>query len=515
MSFVRVSLLAAVSSGWGAKNSGEILLTALAIYVVLIAFGRLLKRRYGTRLGAVYQLFCIVAGLCVASLLFQRSLPGHAELGAVTALLGAGVLIRLIDQYFWRWYFEERRKATVPKFIREVAAGGILLAVGLLVLQYDFGVKVPGLLAASGVVGIILGLALQDALGNVIAGFTIHFGRPFKVGDWLLIGDQHVRAVEINWRSTRFVTNNEVQLDVPNQQLVKQTITNFHGGSTRHAMHLEIGIDYDAPPNRIKDLLAGAATGCPGVLADPAPNVFLKSFDEHGVIYGVRFWINDHDLYNPAADAVRTNIWYTLQRHGVRIPSAAPTLHLRRAEGSRDQAEKEQTRTRTFVDLLGLQPVFSSLDEAHLKTLIGRCPPQHYGRGESIIREGQQGDSMFVLLSGQAGVTVRPDESPTWLATLRTGDCFGEMSLLTGEKRSATVLASDDCEVMEITREVFAEVITQDPDILPHLSELLAHRQLNTEGIVAAHIQRGTAVEAKLQEYQAGFLQRLSSFFEL
>ena len=122
---------------------------------------------------------------------------------------------------------------------------------------------------------------------------------------------------------------------------------------------------------------------------------------------------------------------------------------------------------------------------------------------------------MFVLLSGEASVTVGSAGHATRVATLNAGDCFGEMSLLTGEKRSASVLAINDCKVLEITKPVFAEVIGQDPTILPRLSELLARRQLETEGIVAARSQRTAGIEAREQEYQASFLDRLKSFFEL
>ena len=515
MFLVPIPLPVEVPSKLGAARLGEMLLSAVVIYLVLIGTGRLLKRRFGTRLGAVYQWFCVLAAPYLSVLLLWAKFPGRTELGAGCALLGTGVLIRLVDQYFWRWYFEKRRGATVPKFIREVAAGLLLVAVVLLIVQYGYGKPIPGLLAASGVVGIILGLAMQDALGNVIAGFALQFGRPFTVGDWLLVSDQHVRAVEINWRSTRFVNNDEVQLDVPNQQLVRQTITNFHGGGTRHAMRLELGIDSEVPPNLVKDLLKGAMEATTGVCSEPAPAALLKSFGESAVLYEVRFWINDHHFYNTTADAVRTNIWYALHRRNIRMPFATRTVHLERKPTRRREEDPAAKRRERTLKLLQEQPIFHGMGDGQLHTLMARCPPHHYGRGETIIREGQNGESMFVLLRGEAGVTVQSGENPTWVATLRTGDCFGELSLLTGAKRSANVLASNDCEVLEITKPVFADVLGQDPTILPRLSELLARRQLETEGIVAARSQRSAGVEARAQEYQASFLGRLKSFFEL
>ncbi len=143
------------------------------------------------------------------------------------------MLVRLLDQYFWRWYFEEKRKAPVPKFIREVTGLLVFVVAVLLVLQFGYNqCACPACWRRQASSGIVLGFALQDSLGNIIAGFALQIGRPFTVGDWLLMDNQHAQAVEINWRSTRFITTDDVQLDVPNQQIVRQTIVNYHGGGS-------------------------------------------------------------------------------------------------------------------------------------------------------------------------------------------------------------------------------------------------------------------------------------------
>lgn len=492
-----------------------IIITAVVVYLLLVALGRLLQRRFGTQLGRTYQLFCAVAGPYVATSL-QSGFPVlHTALGAATVLLGTGVLIRLIDQYFWKGFLRDRRKTPVPKFVRDVVAALLLLIVALRVLDYGYDVHVPHLLAASGVIGIILGFAMQDLLGNIIAGFALQLGRPFKVGDWLLIDNQHVQAVEINWRSSRFITNDEIQLDVPNQHIVRQVITNYHGGGPLHAFRFEVSIDYDAPPNQVKDLLMRAASSAAGVRAEPQPTIYLKSFGECAISYEVRVWIDDHRQLNTVADAVRTNIWYALRRNHIKIPFPVRRVLLERTRAQPPAADRQKMRRASAHHLLHAQPLFKTMSDEHLRMLVDRSPAQQYGRGESIIREGAQGDSMFVLLDGEAGVTVNKDNQSTRVATLRGGDCFGEMSLLTGEKRSARVLAVTDCEVLEITKPVFAEIVALDRGLLARLSELLASRQLETEGIVAARTLNSGMVAAKEKEYQAGFLRKLTSFFDL
>ena len=488
---------------------GEALALGVGLYGLLFGTGKFFKYRVGTRLGVIYQLFSAAFAAYLAGTLLHLGFPLTRELGAAASILGVGVLIRLLDQYFWRWYFEGRRKVPVPKFIREVTGLLLFVVTILLIVQFGYGKPVPGLLAASGVVGIVLGFALQDSLGNIIAGFALQFGRPFSVGDWLHIDNHHAQAVEINWRSTRFVTNDAVQLDVPNQQIVRQTIVNYHGGGPAHAMRLEISLDYDAPPNRVKDVLVHAAASAAGVLAEPFPTVFLKSFGDSGVVYEIRFWLKDHRFYNNIADAVRTNVWYALRRQRIKIPYPIRTLQVER---TRPTAEGASRDTRA---LLKAQTLFRGICEDHVATLVEHSPVHHYWRGETIIREKADGASMFVLVTGEAAVTVSVDGQPTRVATLKNGDCFGEMSLLTGEKRSASVAAIEDCEVMEVTKRTFGEIIAGDADLLQRLSELLAQRQLATEGIVAARAQQSALLIAKQQEYQAGFLSKLRGFFEL
>ncbi len=378
--------------------AGELCGTVLVIYLVAVAIGRLLKRLFQARLGLVYQVFSVAIALYLAAEYISPDLPLRREMAAAAALAGAAVIVRLLDQFFWRLYFEQTRKVPIPKFIREVAGAVVLLIVFLLVLQFDYHQQIPGLLAASGVVGIVLGFALQDSLGNIIAGFALQIGRPFSVGDWLLVENQHVQAIEINWRSTRFITNDEVQLDVPNQHIVKQVITNYHGGNARHAMRLEVGVEYDIPPNRVKDVLARAAASTQGVLLEPAPVVFLKNFGDSAITYEVRFWLNDHRLYNGIADGVRTNIWYALRRQRIKLPFPVRTINIQRSHAP--VVDEQSERHSSTFDLLLNQPLFRGMERDDLQYLISRSLAHHYGRGETIIHEGADGASMFLLLAG-------------------------------------------------------------------------------------------------------------------
>ena len=160
------------------------------------------------------------------------------------------------------------------------------------------------------------------------------------------------------------------------------------------------------------------------------------------------------------------------------------------------------------------EALFECLSDEQIENLVKQSRVNNFGRGERVIQEGAEGDSMFVLLRGAAQVSVSKNGSSIAVATLNAGDCFGEMSLLTGERRTATVQAQSDCHVMEISKPVMAEVLRDSPDCLERLSELLAKRKMENEGILKEAASQGQN-KNKEREYTANFLQRLRTFFEL
>jgi CRP-like cAMP-binding protein len=365
------------------------------------------------------------------------------------------------------------------------------------------------LLAGSGIAALILGFAGQNLLGGLVAGITLQISRPYRVGDWLRVGDNYGEVMEINWRATRLRTNDNIYVEVPNNEIIKQTIINLHYPSGLHAMRMRIGIDYKVPPNRVKDALFRAANNAENVVKDPRPKIFVVDFGESAVTYEVKYYINNHALFNEASDAIRTNIWYELKREKIPIPFPIRTLQFDRRQAKPVQEGEDEARA-----ILRGEQLFQCLSDAQIDNLLARSRVNHFGGGERLIEEGAIGDSMFVLLRGTANVSVSKNGAVIGVGSLHSGDCFGEMSLLTGERRTATVRADGDCYVLEISKPVMGEVIRQSPDCLNQLSELLAKRKLETEGIIKDARESQTET-TKQREYSASFLRRLRTFFEL
>jgi CRP-like cAMP-binding protein len=274
-------------------------------------------------------------------------------------------------------------------------------------------------------------------------------------------------------------------------------------------MRIRVGVEYKNPPNRVKDALFRAASAADGVLAEPKVRIFLVDFADFAVIYEIKFYMDNQARINEINDAVRTNVWYELKRQGITIPFPIRTLHLERRAVRSVQEEQQEART-----ILRDEALFECLSDSQIDSLVEQSDVSHFGRGERVIREGAEGDSMFVLLRGAAEVSISRNGTSIPVATLSAGDCFGEMSLLTGERRTATVRAETDCKVMEISKPVMAQVLRDSPDCLERLSELLARRKMENEGVLKEAASQAHN-EKKEREYTANFLHRLRIFFEL
>src|SRR5213596_1526200 len=494
-----------------AERDAITVIVFLATFFVTLGIGRFLKNRAGVRLGLLFRLFSLILAFYAAIAVYGVHAPWRHHVGAAAILLSTALVVALVNRYVWDFYFEKKRHTPIPHFLREVVGGIIFLIVLLFVLSYGYHAEtqLKGLLAGSGVIAIILGFAGQNLFAGIIGGISIQINRPYKVGDWLQVHERFAEVMEINWRSTRLRTNDGIYLDIPNNEMVSHEIVNLHYPTEVHAMRIRVGVEYKNPPNVVKDALFRAASTADGVLGQPKVKVFLVDFGESACIYEIKYYMGNHSRINEINDAVRTNVWYELKRRGITIPFPIRTLQVERKAAPRAQDDQAEA-----LSILRGEALFGCLSDDQLNHLVKQAHLNTFGRGEPVIEEGSPGDSMFVLLRGAANVSVSKNGSTIQIASLGAGDCFGEMSLLTGEPRSATVRADGDCYVMEIGKPVMAEVLRAAPSCLVQLSELLAQRKMETEGILK-ELTRTDEHALKQRQYSATFLHRLQAFFQL
>lgn len=496
----------------GSSAIAATIVGSLVLFVAGIGLGRWLKRRAGVRLGAAYLLFCATFALWVALEFSHGDFPHRLgvlrALRAANVLLGTFFLHALIRRYYWEIWYEKHRKVKAPKFLSQLVGLVAFVIALFFVVGGVYGQSIEGAIFGSTVVVGIIGFAMQDLLGNIIAGLALELGKPFKPGDWLVIDDRRAEVIEVNWRSTRLRTNDDVYLDIPNKTIVGGKIINLSYPTRQHAVRLTVNFDYNSLPNYVKDVMVHATSEVPGVLSVPAPKVFLKEFADSTIHYEIKFWIEDEARYNDIVDGIRTNVWYAAKRHDIRMPYPIRTVQIERpASKPADTGTIARAKARQ-------QPLLQVLSDAEADKLLASARLLRFGRGERILQEGEPGESMFILLNGEARVFVRSGDHETLVATLHPGDLCGEMSLLTGEPRSATVIARTDIEMWEIDKPVLAELLQSNETLVQKFGDLLANRRLEREGVLSSEAEKAQ-LRAREKEYAAGFMKKLYSFFEL
>ena len=506
-----MSFLFALSDVWmERRHVGAAVLTGIIVFLVIHFIGAILKKR-SVRLGVAFELFGVTIGIIAGYLMLDPDYTVGVGLKSVAQLTGAFVITAVINRYFWEIYFIRSGKPAAPKFFSQVFSLIVVVAALVLIVTINFhGTDlVKTVLTTGGVLALTIGLALQDLLGNIIAGFAIHFGQPFKIGDWLIIDNTHVEVMEINWRSTRCRTNDETYLDVPNSSIIKQTVMNLSYPDPVHAIRLHVGLEYNSAPNLVKSCLMRAALTTDGVLEVPPPVIYLKDFADSSITYEVKAFISDHARYPRIMDAIRTNIWYELKRQNLSIPFPQRVVQI-----SEPVAVAEEDHAAQVIEALKKQESFSFLTVAQLRRLTENSKSLFFGTDERIIRQGDAGDSMFILLSGSVRVVVELEGVNTQVAVLNQGACFGEMSLLTGENRSATVFAAEDTLVVELCKSSMSRLLKENVRVIEKLSELHARRKLTNEDQIAAG-RKSADSTSRTRTLKASFLAKLKKFFDL
>lgn len=358
------------------------------------------------------------------------------------------------------------------------------------------------LLTTSAVGAVVVGFALQDTLGNLFAGLAIQIEKPFRVGQWVQVGDREGQVQEITWRATKLRTKSGQFLIVPNSVISKEMVLNYSEPTIPTRIEVEVGASYSVPPNDVKRAMHEAMGNSSLVMRAPEPQVEIKGFGASSIDYIAQFWIEDYAIDRTARDQVRTNLWYTFRRHNIEIPWPIQVEYSRTEEPSRTDGH-----VAAAADRLAAVSLLSTLDSEARYSLARSSSHQLFAAGEAIVRQDAEGDSMFVLLSGYARVALEP--SGQEVAVIPPGGFFGEMSMLTGDRRSATVRAMEDVCLLEIAAKDFRELARTNPALLDHVSTIMSTRQT---GLADA---KATAAAVIVPEAKENFLARVRRFLTL
>ena len=410
--------------------------------------------------------------LAAVVMVFAGPPTGQSPIGLLY-LLPVLVLVVRATSLAFQWVFYRRQGSPPPSLLDSVVS--VLLygiGVGAIASQW-FDVELTPFLATSAVVGAVVGLALQDTLGNLFAGIALHSEAPVHVGDWVRVGDRDGRVEQVSWRAMRLRTWDGDTLTVPNNEVARHAVLNYSHPRAPHSRVIVIGVNYHTPPNRVIGILRKVIEQV-GLLEDPPSGVRIVGYLESAIHYEIRYYFAAYDDYRRLEGEIYRLIWYHFRRHGIEIPFPVRDVFLHRAAPavqSRETPAERLERALRTVDL------FRPLSDDELRKVMARSRPLHYAAGERVIEEGSPGDSFFIIDQGQVLVSKRMGGADREIARLMEGQFFGEMALLTGERRSATIEAATDVDLFMIDKPAFQEILAANPTIAVDISTLLSERR--------------------------------------
>lgn len=411
-----------------------------------------------------------------------------------------------------------------PSAIAAEVGVGVGYAVSLVGVLTEHGFSPASVLGASAVVSAVLALSLQSTLGNIIGGVALQIDGSLKVGDWVeLDNGRQGRVTEIRWRHTLLETRDWNVVVVPNAQLLAgQFIVLGQRGGQRVPQRITVhfNVDHRIATARVLEVVDGALRDAvvEGVAADPRPNVVAMDLGhlsrEGYTTYTVRYWLLDPGQVEPTSSRVRARIHSALARAG--IPLARPTRdnELVVLDAERESKKRDDEIAKR-LEVLRQVVLFAEMKEEELRHLAAGLSRTVHERGETITRQGAVAHWLYLLVAGSVEVRLKAEGADTThtVATLSAPDFFGEMGLMTGERRRADVVARTFCECLRLDKATFQEVLSARPEVVSEISTRLAQRQVGLHA--AANGKDDRTRKAEEERERDRIVGAIRSFFGL
>jgi branched-chain amino acid transport system substrate-binding protein len=397
-------------------------------------------------------------------------------------LISAFLVTVFVERFIWL-PAEERTKQPIPKIVRGLISLIIYILAIMGIVAFVFDQKLTSFLATSGVIAMIVGLAVQINIANIFSGIAINIERPFKIDDWVKIGSfTEGKVIDINWRTTRLKTRDDTVLSIPNSQASESSIENFSLPDNGYWKYFTIHTDPIHPPERVKKILLDAAMSTKGISKRiPPATRFLGltagmtgQSESWAANYLISVYVEDYGMKFAHNEIIWLNVWKHLKQAGIKhiIERKEVQMTLKRP--------KEEAVSRPLAILQGTS-IFKPFSEKAKIYISERMKSKYFHPNDVVVRCGEAGDSLFIIAEGVLSVWVPDNSGDIEVGRLGVGDFFGEMALLTGEPRAATVMAISETHLYEITKKDIYPLIKLQPEISRLLSEVLTERKMDTE----------------------------------
>lgn len=447
----------------------------------------------------------------------ERSLIAVQKMAQVAIWLAGGwVFNRLTILLFWDGFVSRALNREPPRLIIQLNGVVVFLIVVSCILWFIFEKSVGTLWAASGAIGVVIGLALQRLILDTFSGVAIQLERPFKIGDWVKVhhrvGNFVGRVEETNWRTTRLLTTDDNIVIIPNSLITTTVLTNFSMPQSVASYEMDFVLDFSVPTERAERIFRAAlasAIGPLGPLATPAPKVQINGVGQYGVEYQLTYHLDPAKVPpGTARDTITRAVLKHINQAGLSLSYPRQDLFLARMPWR----HKSWHHSKDQIYLLGRLSIFSKLKNEDISYIAQHMSIHEFDAGTVVVRQDEEGDSMFILSEGMLEVLInQPDGAQHKIGEMTPGVFFGEKSLLTGQPRTATVRCVTDSVVCEITKSCMKTLL----DMKPELAETLGRASIERDLMNEQTLSRATKeeVELKVSSTVSDLVVKIRQFF--
>lgn len=453
----------------------------LIFFILILLINKV--TRYKLSLKLVYgTIYLSLLGLILIIFSYElKDIPiygktSHIIQNLITLICFANFFNYLIGEVFLYFKF----KGNTPSFLKSLFTILVYFLFSMISLRLIFNVEISSIITTSAVLTAGIAFAMQNTLANIISGLSIQLDKNLKVGNWIYIKDKDVYG-EITNVGFRYVTlktlENTVYI-IPNNQLLQSTINVFEKTSDGFALYTSVGLRYEVPPEQAKKIITEVILKNSNISKKNEPKVYHYRFGDSAIEYKIKFYISDFSKKDVILDSIHTQLWYAIKRNKLDFPYPHREIIKNKYTSDLD----ESINLEPYLEKV---PLFSLLDESQKVIILTKSKKKRYASGEIVVKEGEEGNSLFIVLKGELNVFINNN----LVGILKEGDFFGEYSLLTGEKRKADVITTTESLLLEIEKDALMDILKTSQTLVNHLEEFILKRDRESKAILEKNIK--------------------------
>jgi small-conductance mechanosensitive channel len=463
------------------------------------------RDRANTRLVVQIAFFAVMTAILVGNNIAPHRFEGNGAQDSGALLVISAKLLWWVHLAwaiigFVRIYLVFEGHPREARLAQDLVVGVVYLGIALSILAFVFGVPIGTLVATSGVIAIILGLALQNTLSDVFSGIALSLGRPYVLGDFIMLSDgTEGRVVESTWRSTHILTLSNNVVVLPNSTLAKLGLTNISRPDETHGQTLVVRVAPTRMPSIIQEVMQSVLLSCNSIVKKPPPLVALKELDATALEIALLFQVANPAQRIPARNEVLDLVYRHCKSAGLLLAAPAASAVVMTDLPTEETAQPPLV---TPLELIEAIPIFTALTKDEKRALAEATSLREFRKGEAIVREGEMLNTLMMV---RAGVVAMRHENEDF-GRLAPGDCFGETGLLAGMGETYTLEALTRVSVYEIDQQAFAPLLINRPAMAEELAVRLSRR--------AGQVQTSHADGPQQERNGRAFLKAIQTIFQ-